>query len=455
MSKSRKAICAAKTTVYFAALYLAVPAQAEPASSSLDQLTSIEQENAGKKLEETAQTILVAGSKDSPTYGSLASSLNITTDKDDTSASLSVSYNHSHQVGTGKPVAENGTRFSFATESFSATASSPLGKNGKPSVFDFDTLGDGTSLKFSAARYASSVTYLPSINPNSIPARENKLTVRCIDFYSSVYVTNSPDHDAARATATSLRGQVDAMQKADPSMSPGYAVSHLKVGGDKGMQELADQLSQKCSGVSGPNNGGAGALDVFLTEDEREAAQPGKPSGIWFFGASGTIARTNYSYLVQMPLAPTEVSKTKFKLEGFGGWIFASGQASLTTAFSYTRTFKEGDEIELCQPNGVGSQLSCFAGPLGPPVESKRYSLSGEGRLLIPLGKEHSAPFIGIAPRVSYEFKSNAFYLETPIYFAPEKAGKLNGGIRFAYDTGKKDFAFGLFIGVPFSIFYN
>lgn len=438
------------------ALVLAIsPAQAGPTDQPTEPLTNVEQGAAKDRLEQVAQTILVAGSKDSPTYGSLASTLNIATDKDDTTATLSVSYNRSHQVGSGKSLGDNATRFSFATESFSVTASAPLGKNSKPSLFDFDTLGDDTSLKFSAVRYASSFTYLPSSNPNSRPAMEMKLSDRCIDFYSSVFVTNSDDHVAARAVAKILRDQIDAMRLANPRMSPGYAVSHLGDDASKDVKALADQVGQKCGGESGPNNGGAGVLDAFLTLEERAAPRTGEPGGIWFIGSSGTVARANYTYLVQSPLAPADVSKTKFKLEGFGGWIFASGRTSLTGSFSYVRTFKEADEIELCQPNGVGSQLSCYTGPLGAPVETKRYTLAGEGRLLLPLGKDKGAPFIGIAPRFSYEFNSKAFHVEVPVYFAPDKGGKLNGGIRFAYDTGQKDFAIGLFIGVPFSIFYN
>ena len=442
-------------TICCGAVLVSSTAHADQPEASPAQPTQEQLDASKAQVEQSAQAILAAGSKDSPTYGSLSSALNVSTDKDDTTATISFSFNRSHQVGAGKPLNGVGTRYSFATESFSVTATAPLGKNGKPSVFDFDTLGDDTSLKFSGVRYASSFNYLPSSNPNSRPALEDTLTARCIDYYTTASVLNADDKVGAQAIANKFRTTLGVTLAGNPKMSQGYALSHLNGDPGKEVVALADSLSQKCSGASGDNNGGAEALNVFLTPEEREGPLPEGRNGIWFVGASGTIARSNFSYLVQTPLATADVSKTKFKLEGFGGWIFPSGRASLTGGFSYTRTFKEGDETQLCEPNGVRSQLSCFTGPLGPPTETKRYTLAGEARLLLPLGKDYGAPFIGFAPRVSYEFKSDAFQFEVPVYFAPDKDGRLNGGVRFAYDTGKKDFAFGLFVGVPFSIFYN
>jgi hypothetical protein len=156
-----------------------------------------------------------------------------------------------------------------------------------------------------------------------------------------------------------------------------------------------------------------------------------------------------------MPLANADVSLTGYKFETFGGVISRSGLVSGIASFSYGRSLTPGDDVHLCEPRGVGSQIQCFTGPIGPPIKTERYTIAGEARILAPLKGALKGNSVGFAPRASYEIKSNAWNFELPIYLASDEKKNLNGGIRFAYDTGKKDFAFGLFVGVPFSIFYN
>lgn len=245
---------------------------------------------------------------------------------------------------------------------------------------------------------------------------------------------------------------------ANPTWGPGWALSEIAKSEDtkdKDIKPLAKLLSQKCENTKGDENPGVIAYQNMGGQLGEFADDEGI-KGVWYLGLNGTLARSNYGYLTQTPLTKSEVSKTKYKVQGFGGWIFPSGNASLTGWFSYARTFTPGEDVELCAPNGVGSQIQCFTGALGAPVQSDRYTVGGEARVLFALGRSADSAKIGIAPTVSYEVKSDAFYLELPVYLAPAKDGKrLNGGVRMAYDTSKDDFAIGLFVGVPFSIFFN
>ena len=62
---------------------------------------------------------------------------------------------------------------------------------------------------------------------------------------------------------------------------------------------------------------------------------------------------------------------------------------------------------------------------------------------------------IAVAPQITYKTEDKNIGIEVPIYLVPDKKGKLSGGIKAVYNSKGDEFAAGLFIGVPFSIFYN
>ena len=61
---------------------------------------------------------------------------------------------------------------------------------------------------------------------------------------------------------------------------------------------------------------------------------------------------------------------------------------------------------------------------------------------------------VAFAPQVTYRFEDNNVGVEVPIYLVPDKDGKLSGGMKAVYNSKGDEFAVGLFVGVPFSIFY-
>lgn len=427
---------------------------AEPTSEPPPSLSAPEDDANQKKLEQRAQQVMNGGSIGAPTYGTLASAILVSTDADDTNATVSLNFKRSHPVGEGRRKdGSSAIHYNYASDSFSIAASAPLGKSGKPSLFDFDKLGDGTSLKFGFARYSGSYLYRPSSDPESNITRTNGLLNKCIDVGSGLWVSKQPDKAAALKIALSLREKVDSIVTSNPKTGYGAALYELSKSEDKDLPPLVNFLGQQCASWPGDDHSGGEVLSALLQEGETLERDEGI-KGLWFFGGSGTIARTDYGYLLQSPLIKSDVSKTNYKVTAYGGWILPSGKASLTASFTYVRTFDPGDDVQLCEPNGVGLQIACLTAPLGAPTPIKRYVLAGEGRYLWKLGKSDGAAVIGLAPRASYEWKSKAFLFELPIFLAPDKDGKhLNGGIRFAYDTGENDFGFGLFVGVPFSVF--
>jgi hypothetical protein len=447
---------------------LASAALAQTDSGGPIALDNAEQTAASADVRKVAENALNRGASSSATFGALANSIQIETGGDDTTANVSFALNRSHPLGQGKPQPDGSTRFRFATDSIGISATAPLGKNGKPSLFDFDNFGDDTSLTISLSRYVGAVDYLRASNPASLPAIQGRLVNRCIEQRSANWVRFSASGDpqkeaVARLVAAELRTKIDRMA-IERNAGPEFAVSQIaKKSDDEKLKALAGQIVKDCVENDGVEVSPAQLLADYGTDEDKAAIaasvngglRNGGPTGLTFFGMRGKFSRTNYEFLTQEPLAKSDISRTNYKIEAFAGRVFDGGRKSLTTSFAYVRSHKANDEGQLCEPNGVGNQLACFTGPIGPPNRTSRYSLGGEFRWLIALEKLPSSPSIGLAPRVSYEFRSEGALFELPIYFAPNKDKALNGGIRMAYDTSKDDFAFGLFVGVPFSVFTN
>lgn len=396
-----------------------------------------------------ALAIQTVATTNSPAFGTLANTIQIETDGDKTNATVSLGYHRTRPIRANR----HGSSYDVtsATDSFTVTVSAPLGKGGKPSVFDVDKLGDGTSLEFKAVRYWGTAHFLDNEASGSMQQIENRKVGRCVYGESDKWAAKQPDFGKAQKINLQFRSELDSalatnQQQYDP------ALRVVTSSADAGVKGLAGELLSCIGAAEKPTLGSA---DDYITSADRVATRQLR-GGLKFIGTSGTVSRTNYEFIVQSPLAKDDVSHTGFKAQVFGGYVFPSGKVSLSGGFAYARKYKAADDVQLCAPNGVGAQIQCFTGPLGPPTKARRYTVSGELRWRLPLPMISEGAAIGFAPRASYEVKSNSAVLELPIYFAPAKdKSALNGGIRMGYDTGTKDFAVGLFVGVPFSLFFD
>jgi hypothetical protein len=429
-----------------------------PLESTLAQSTPVEpitmdsaqRAAAQEDIRGTAAAVTAGGSSASATFGNLASAIQIETTSDAANAVLAFNIDRSHPVGSARRLENGASRFTFATDTLSFIASAPLGKGGQPSRFDFDRLGDGTSLQVGLARYWGSVDYFPAADVNSLPALQSRLENRCVDAASGVWVSKQANEVEARGTADALRIQIDKL-KQSRGAGPAFALSEAKKSTDAKVAALAVIIEVQCvTEVEGKT-----LLERYGDTEDKEVHRASRPSGLWVLGGSAKVSRTSYDYLTESPLANASISRTGYKFETFVGRIFGSGRVSTIGSFSYGRSLKPGDPVQRCEPNGIGTQLGCFTGPIGPPTETNRYTLSGEIRYFLPVSGVPAMPGIGFAPRVSYEVRSKGALFELPVFFASSKAGALNGGLRAAYNTSDRDFVFGLFVGVPFSIFYQ
>ena len=79
------------------------------------------------------------GTSSSSTFSTLAPAFQIETSGDDTNATVSMSFSISSPEEP-KTLPNEATTLTFGTTTANIAASAPLGKNGKPSLFDFDRL---------------------------------------------------------------------------------------------------------------------------------------------------------------------------------------------------------------------------------------------------------------------------------------------------------------------------
>lgn len=202
-------------------------------------------------------------------------------------------------------------------------------------------------------------------------------------------------------------------------------------------------------------------VSMFVSEYNRAGLRrfldSGLPGDIEFFGIKGKASQTDFSYLDQAAFATKDETRFSFTLTALYGRLLASGRTSLTASFTYGRNDKADDDITLCQPVNA-TQTRCITAAGGPPKRMTRSVLSFEARQAF--GGE-AGPFrLAVAPLISYDLKNEDFAADFPIYLIGDGNGKLRGGFRITYENAKKatggrkdDVKFGVFVGVPFSLF--
>ena len=405
---------------------------------------------AAQKLHDEGLAILAGGSKDSTSFGTVVNAFHLETTGDKTSAALALGFHRTHPT-SDKP---DGTsrRVTSATDSLSLVVTAPLGQDGAPSVFDFHHPGNDTSVELKAVRYWGTVRFDRNDDPNGLQVISNNAVGRCVYGEAQKWALGENDLAAAEKIHLQfLKALAETLPQTQGLYDP--ALREVADHGAKEIQPLALAL-ESCINIT--NKGGLASAAAYIKPEEAKAISGSRAGGLWFLGVAGSFSRAKYKFITQAPLANSKVSHNNYEAKAFGGHVFGSGNLSLSGSLAYGRSYESGASVQLCEPNGVGSQLACFTGPLGPPARTDEYIGAMEVRWQLALPGVGKGTFVGIAPRISYEIKSNSALIDVPIYFIPSKdTNSLNGGLRFGYNTADKEFGIGLFVGVPFSLFFN
>jgi len=159
-----------------------------------------------------------------------------------------------------------------------------------------------------------------------------------------------------------------------------------------------------------------------------------------------TVNRQKVSYFAQNNLS----TLVKDNTTGYGAhasYARILGNLMYSFGFSYEKSYKNADAVQVCSPVSGSTSLVCSQGTIGAPKHMFSRILFGELRQLISPGA------FALEPRLEYDFTSSKLAARLPIYFAPSKDKVLTGGITLGYVRHGDGFGASMFVNKAFSFY--
>jgi hypothetical protein len=164
-----------------------------------------------------------------------------------------------------------------------------------------------------------------------------------------------------------------------------------------------------------------------------------------------------FNYLDRASFSLDKESKFGYEASAFVGWMFRDTPTIVKLDLGFARKYDATDPVNLCQATTVPGQTQCLTGPDGKPAKIEQRTISAQVTHAFA-SDDLRFPQFAVSPRVTYDWKNEAFEASLPVYFARNTERGLSGGVRLDYEnakdaTGKRtdDFSIGLFVGVPLS----
>lgn len=370
-----------------------------------------------------------------------------------TSEKTEVSIGLSTQIARSRSEVAGGTDRRVATSTrFSIQGFAPINENGEDTFVNFASPLSGSRVKVGFTHYVTRYNITPE-RIADVRRVLNDAFSSCLRRRVSAWSAGRSADDqalgarylarfdermlrpAGQAYPQDAETQIEAVNNEFPTM-PREVKEICLIGTMEGSPGGNDELIR--------TYGDPSRVDVGITGVAGDAPT-------FFFGGEGTVSHKNYSFLDRTAFAIDDVNRTGYQASAFAGVIGGTGTWSLRAGFSHSRSYRDARKIELCQPVGGGNQTQCLSGPDGRPIRRQSTVLSLEGRHLFQVGGS-LIPAIGIAPEFAYDFESDEFSIDVPIYLAGAQ-GSLTGGVRVGYSSDGDETVIGLFVGVPFTVF--
>lgn len=171
-----------------------------------------------------------------------------------------------------------------------------------------------------------------------------------------------------------------------------------------------------------------------------------------FMGIDGSIGRAGFKALDRTTFKVDDAARNSWEIAAYYGWIGPNADWSLRARAVYGKAWESPDEVQICRTVTGSTDQECIKGPDGKPQSTKTGLASFEARKFFTLlGGQR----IAVAPQITYRLKDKGIGVEVPVYLSTDKEGKLSGGLKFAYDSKTDDYGVGIFVGAPFSIFFE
>jgi hypothetical protein len=174
----------------------------------------------------------------------------------------------------------------------------------------------------------------------------------------------------------------------------------------------------------------------------------------WFVGLRGEYAEPTFTYyplydplqpgvplLAALPaLATEDKERTNWSMGIYGGHGPSESlrlEGSLT--YQEQHAFPKGfTDVTICQPVGATTFSQCTKANTAAPFKTEGFVLGGRGKAMTP--QRWLLPPLGFDLKLTYALDTDQFGFDFPIYFATDKDGKLNAGIRIAVTSdGRAD----------------
>lgn len=422
-------------------LLAATPAWAS--GSAGDEAVARAQAEAGS---EQAGQVMSAGSPNSRTAaGFSAANVQFTQEGDETSVSVAFSLD---LTSYRRAPTEDDRYYHFRRTKLTAVASTPIESGGKDAdLFRGDSLVSGSKLKLSLVSFSTKVGTGQGAGPAISAAYQ-----QCISQNARQWVAMQPDRIEAGETAGALVGGLNERLAWRTS---GVNFDGIMEDTGKNHGDLGKVLVKACH--PGADDGALNDEYDLVSKYGKDPATFGKRflpenAKLTFWGVDASIGRDDYDILDRTAFKLESKPRTSWEVGAFYGWMNSDLTFSLRGRAVYGQNYENQAEAEICRTVSIPAGTECIKGPDGAPIRNRTGLVSIEARKLVTV-KEGTK--IAFAPQVTYRFEDKNLGVELPVYLAPDKDGKLNGGIKAVYNSKGDEFAVGLFIGVPFSIFYD
>lgn len=332
------------------------------------------------------------------------------------------------------------------------SGTTPLGDPTGSDIFSGGSLVSGSRFKLALTR---TISY--SNNGSTISPVLDRAVRRCVSQESAAWLSPRSGDDNAVGSVAIYRDRLEGRYGQDLAKDSGARITLTLIDLDQEinngtepalLKSLSAAVKGKCAGTIGRQ-----FLKTYFLEDEfdRFVQELRGTKPLEFMGADASLGEENFDVLDLNEFEKTSQSRTSWEAGAYYGRIASDANSSWRARVSYGVGYEGAEESQICRQQDMAMALECLTGPSGPPIRRETGLAQVEYRQLVTLADDQE---IGFAPQATYDIDEDEFDFELPIYLAQDDKGKLSGGLRLGYSTRDDDFAVGLFIRSPFSIFF-
>ncbi|MFL0356259.1 hypothetical protein ACI5KX_07230 [Erythrobacter sp. GH1-10] len=395
-------------------------------------------ENAREAIRASEEVVGADGPLGRVTGGAAHSSLQFSSEQGEEKVTAAITF----QLNRIRPVEKDG-QYSISSSKLTLTGETPLdGEKALSRLFNGDSLVTGSKIRVAFNHFSNSIS--DGFDISRQIGEEARLA--CVRGVTNAWKANSRDQSKIDMAVSFLQN-FESQRQANPSRFVETWVRDANLTDN----ELRTKIMDDC--INGdPRDVVREYNSSRLTRFEQGFFPP---TNTLFWGFDASIGEDSYEVLDRQAFEIDSVEKTSWEVGGHIGLIGDDLKWSVRARAVYGREFKSPESGTECRTVTGASDPECLEAPDGLPEGNNTGLVSFEARRLFDLRGIGGDNRIGVAPLVSYRFEDDDLNIELPVYFSPDKDGKLTGGIKFAYSSKMDDFGVGLFVGVPFSTLFG